>query len=192
VPHPDAASLADADARTDAHTAGRHAETGTHTDPDATRPAPAVTDRPAVGAIVGSVDASGRVLFVKQTGGPFKGTWVLPGGRVELGEAVEDAARRELLEESGLVVGELRPVALYDVRSARHRFHILLTMFRGDAVTGAPQPERDSELRWAPPEDLDLHPVVAVELVDLGVLMRSPEALRAALATIDVEMRRLF
>ena len=44
-----------------------------------------------VGAIVACVDRAKRILLVKQTGGPYAGAWVLPGGRVEPDEPIEDA-----------------------------------------------------------------------------------------------------
>jgi 8-oxo-dGTP diphosphatase len=46
------------------------------------------------------------VLMVKRANQPFAGLWSFPGGRIEPGEGAEEAARRELLEETGLAVGE--------------------------------------------------------------------------------------
>ena len=48
------------------------------------------------------VDSQGRVLLVKRSVDPKKGFWCLPGGFMELGEAPEHAALRELAEETGL------------------------------------------------------------------------------------------
>ncbi|HHH29851.1 MAG TPA: NUDIX domain-containing protein [Polyangiaceae bacterium] len=61
----------------------------------------------AVGGVV--FDREGRVCVIRRGQPPMAGRWSLPGGRVELGERLEDALRRELLEETGLEVevGEL-------------------------------------------------------------------------------------
>jgi 8-oxo-dGTP diphosphatase len=144
-----------------------------------------------VGAIVGCVDGSGRVLLVKQTGGPFAGAWVLPGGRAEPGEPAEAAARRELLEETGYTAGPLEIVAHYDVRARDGSFAVDLHMFRAREFRGTPRPEADSAIRWTRGDDLALHPVVAVELADLAVIAREPPDLARALAEIGVEMRRV-
>ncbi len=135
----------------------------------------------------------GRVLIVKQTDGPFAGAWLLPGGAVERDERLEDAARRELLEETGYRASDLRPVALYEVRSVpAGRFHFLVHLFRAGEVEGTPRPEPGSDLRWADPHEMEPHPNLAVALVDLGLIERDRAALLRDLATIGLEMRRVF
>src|SRR2546422_63599 len=60
----------------------------------------AYPDRPVVG--VGAVVLDGsRVLLIKRGHAPLKGQWSLPGGGVELGETLEQAVAREVLEETG-------------------------------------------------------------------------------------------
>ncbi|WP_248929692.1 NUDIX hydrolase [Paenibacillus hamazuiensis] len=70
-----------------------------------------------VGSVVIIKDSQGRILM-QQRRHPY-GTWGLPGGLMELGESTEDTARREVLEETGLSIGELH---LIDVFSGKDNF----------------------------------------------------------------------
>jgi len=58
-------------------------------------------------------DGEGRILLVRRKNPPFKGGFALPGGFVEIGETVEAACRREVLEETGIAIGELHLVGVY-------------------------------------------------------------------------------
>jgi 8-oxo-dGTP diphosphatase len=67
-----------------------------------TSPPPA----PRIGVGVGIlVLRDGKLLLGRRRGSHGAGTWSAPGGRLEYGESIEDCARRELLEETGLVLG---------------------------------------------------------------------------------------
>ncbi len=56
-----------------------------------------------------------HLLLVQRTRPPRAGQWSLPGGRQELGETVQEAARREIIEETGLRVGALFLVDVIDL-----------------------------------------------------------------------------
>lgn len=58
-------------------------------------------------------DQDGRVLLIRRKNEPFRGSYALPGGFVDIGETVEAGCRREVLEEAGIEVGELRLVGVY-------------------------------------------------------------------------------
>jgi 8-oxo-dGTP diphosphatase len=66
--------------------------------------------------VVALVCAEGvpRVLLIQRGRPPFEGSWALPGGFVEMGERVSEAAPRELFEETGLRAGELELLGVYD------------------------------------------------------------------------------
>lgn len=68
-------------------------------------------------------DARGRVLLIRRGHDPFAGAYALPGGFVEVGETVEAACRREVLEEVGVEVGALRLVGVYSDPSRDPRGH---------------------------------------------------------------------
>ncbi|HVE20873.1 MAG TPA: NUDIX hydrolase [Acidocella sp.] len=103
-----------------------------------------------------------EVLLVRRGKPPGKGAWSLPGGRQELGETAEACARRELLEETGIIVGPLTLIAHVDSihrnRTGRIEFHYTILDFGGLYESGAAVPGDDvSELAWVRPEDFDAY-----------------------------------
>lgn len=67
---------------------------------------------------IASVDVlpvyNGKLLLLRRVNAPGKGLWWIPGGRVRFGEKLEDAARRELLEETGLKAKKLEMKGVMD------------------------------------------------------------------------------
>jgi 8-oxo-dGTP diphosphatase len=81
-------------------------------------------------------DERGRVVLIERAGEPFVGQWALPGGFVEVGETVEEAAMREAAEETGLAVQVARLVGVYSDPERDPRGHNVSVAFLCRVVGG--------------------------------------------------------
>jgi 8-oxo-dGTP diphosphatase len=81
-------------------------------------------------------DERGRVVLIERAGEPFAGQWALPGGFVEVGETVEEAAMREAAEETGLAVQVARLVGVYSDPERDPRGHNVSVAFLCRVVGG--------------------------------------------------------
>ncbi|GJD88403.1 CTP pyrophosphohydrolase [Methylobacterium hispanicum] len=109
--------------------------------------------RPFVGASI-AVIRDDRVLLAARANAPMRGVWTLPGGLVEAGETLAEAALRELREEVGLearVVGVLSPTEIIDRDAegrARHHYvvHPHAALWQGGEPVAGPEA---LGVRWA-------------------------------------------
>ncbi len=96
------------------------------------------------------VEADRSILLVKRGKKPYKGSWCLPTGFAEAGESIQEAALRELTEETGI---EGRILSLVDVRSYGSRFYgdLLFITFEVEPSGGSLQPGSDTvDARYFP------------------------------------------
>jgi len=124
----------------------------------------------AVGAVV---IHQGRVLLVRRLRPPGQGQWAIPGGKVDLGETLAQAAERETLEETGLVIAAGEPIYTFEVidrdDAGRVRYHYVIIDLLAEYVSGVLRAGDDaSDARWVAPE----------ELTSLGVHSRTRELLQ--------------
>ena len=109
-----------------------------------------------VGAII--IEDS-RVLLVKRAHPPLQARWSIPGGVLEIGERVREAAIREAREETGLIVEPAELLGVYD-RVLRHadgrvQYHYVLIDFLCRLTGGELRAASDAaEVRWFTPEEL--------------------------------------
>lgn len=116
-------------------------------------------ERPIVS--VGVIVLRGKeLLLVRRGQEPSRGLWSIPGGVVELGETLHEAARREVREECGLEVEPEEVIEVVEriVRDEKGgiRFHYVLIDLAARYLAGEAQPASDtSECRWVQAEELE-------------------------------------
>ena len=137
-------------------------------------------DHPVVG--VGAVVVrDGRALIIKRAHEPRKGEWSLPGGLLELGESLQDAARREIKEETSLDI-EVGPVIetfdrVHRDGQGRIRYHFVIVDFVCWARGGEAVPGSDAEgVAWVTPGEIDDYQVNAHAK---AVILKGLEVLRS-------------
>lgn len=130
----------------------------------------------AVGAIILH---RGTLLLVQRDRPPADGTWSLPGGRVELGESLNEALEREVREETGLEIdieglaGIAERILPNDAGAIEHHFIICDFYARARGGTDAQAADDARETRWVPVGELaslDLAPGLLEFLRDRGIL----------------------
>jgi 8-oxo-dGTP diphosphatase len=87
----------------------------------------------------------GKYVFIRRKNQPFKDYWALPGGIVECGETIEQAALREAEEETGLKVELIELVGVYSDPKRDPRGHYVSIAFLANAVKGKLQASSDVE-----------------------------------------------
>jgi mutator protein MutT len=127
-------------------------------------------ERPVVG--VGAVLIhEGKALLVRRGKEPLRGRWVVPGGRVELGETLEEALVREVQEETSLLVRPREIVTVFDRihrEDGQVRYHYVIVDFLCEYLAGTPRAASDAEdVALVPLEDLARYdlPPKALEVV---------------------------
>lgn len=98
-------------------------------------------------------DGAGNVLLLLRKNEPAAGQWWFPGGRVLFGEKREDAARRKLEEECGLVATQLQEIGTFDLllnTGQDARVHFITTLFKVQMARGSVirLDHQSHEARW--------------------------------------------
>lgn len=109
----------------------------------------------------------GRILLIQRAQDPGKGFWSFPGGRIELGETILEAAHREVGEETGIDIEPIEVFQVYDwiVRddAGNLRFHYIVNYVRARYVSRELRAGDDAaQARWATEDEiphLTMHPV---------------------------------
>ena len=114
----------------------------------------AVGTRPLILTAAGVIllDAEGRILLQHRTD---TNDWGLPGGFMEIGETIEDTARREIFEETGLTVGELKLFHIfsgdqmyYEYPNGDQVYNVIICYYSSDITGEIRVDEESKELRY--------------------------------------------
>ena len=138
----------------------------------------------AVGVVT---DAAGRVLISRRAADRHQGgLWEFPGGKVESGESVTEALRRELNEELGIRVLRTRPLirVSHDYGDKR----VLLDVHQVDEAAGEAHGREGQPVRWVPAEELPRYPFPAANRPILAAVVLP----RRCLVTPEMDDERRF
>lgn len=115
---------------------------------------------PLVGTAVAVFNTAGEVLLVQRGKPPNVGQWGLPGGLIDVGERLVDGARREVLEECGVLVEVCDLVGVFEPiirdEDERVRYHYVVVDYWGRYLSGQVRPDDDAaDARWVAMDGLD-------------------------------------
>ena len=113
--------------------------------------------RVAVGAVVFKDEC---ILLVRRGQPPAEDLWAIPGGSMEIGETLQEAAEREILEETGIQIRASKPIYTFDVidrdAAGKVRFHYVIVDLAADYVMGEPVAGDDAlEARWVSAREIN-------------------------------------
>ena len=114
-----------------------------------------------IGAVVFHRD---KVLLVQRKNPPAAGQWAIPGGKIKLGESLQQAAEREIMEETGIRIHAREPIYAFDLIQHNAQgdceTHYVVVDVEADYITGQAQAADDAaDVRWVSAEELDTLPV---------------------------------
>ena len=89
-----------------------------------------------VDSVIFFTDNSGKyILLIQRNNDPFKSRWALPGGFLEEKETLEEGARRELLEETGIQINSMKEIGIFADPERDPRGRVISIAFAGFAET---------------------------------------------------------
>lgn len=117
---------------------------------------PTTLPHKSIGVAVIWNDQSKILIDMRRPEGLMGGLWEFPGGKIELGETVEECIKREIREELGIEieVGE----HLITIDYTYSHFSVTLNVYHCRYLTGIPQPLECAQIRWVSLDELDQFP----------------------------------
>lgn len=104
-----------------------------------------------------------KFLLVREKIEGEKEKWLFPGGKVEFGESLEDAAKRELEEETGIKVSEMKFLCFKEAQFADYNYHSVIFFYSTETDTKTLEGDIEGkvlEARWVSMDEAKLMPLV--------------------------------
>jgi 8-oxo-dGTP diphosphatase len=111
-----------------------------------------------VGCGAAARNAEGKFLMVRQMSGYWKGKWIFPGGKLEIGETLDQCARREFTEETCCDLTIKKQIGAYVCYDPDTTFEkqVVLVYYSGNGITGRPCiGEGVTDIAWFSLEDIE-------------------------------------
>jgi 8-oxo-dGTP diphosphatase len=108
------------------------------------------------------INSDGEVLLTKRNIPPFQGEWVMPGGKIDLGEPINSALQREVREEVGLEVEIEEMVDVFEhVTPGEDNYHFVILYYRCRPLSCSISHNHAevAEARWVPGQELQNYPM---------------------------------
>ena len=141
-----------------------------------------MSDNKVMHVVAGVIyDASGKVLLAQRLEGRHRaGCWEFPGGKLHKGETVQQALKRELLEELSIVVQHIKP--LIKVYHQYDQYNVLLDVWQVVSYQGHPMGAEGQLIKWMEVDQLaglsmpeaDLPVIKALRLPEFYVISNEP------------------
>ena len=122
-------------------------------------------------AVFKKTGSNWELLFIERKKEPFKGKWALPGGFVDDGENLPDAAARELMEETGMAVNGLHQLGAFGKPGRDPRGHtvsVVYTAFTDDTAEAVGADDAE-EAKWFSVKNLPEMAFDHAEIVNLAL-----------------------
>jgi 8-oxo-dGTP diphosphatase len=122
-------------------------------------------ERPKIGVGV-IVIRDGKVLLGKRKGAHGEGTWSFPGGHLEFSETIEDCAKREVMEETGMTITNLRKGTFTNDIFPKEGKHYVTLYVLADWVSGEPmikEQEKCDGWEWFAWDNLPMPRFIPIE-----------------------------
>jgi 8-oxo-dGTP diphosphatase len=146
---------------------------GTLQEPVLPAPSGGKQSAPRLGSAVIVRLEDGRILLGRRDKEPNRGKWILPGGGVQLFESIEEAARREIREETGLEIEVEGRAGVFELINPPNEHRVIVYSWARPIGGVAASASDLFDMRFFSPEEatqLDLSPLVREVLASIGWL----------------------